>query len=129
MSRANLWLGCLTLILAACSLPVRPVQPPPTSSIERCMPRGSATGRLTEFEYANFWPVTCPGIAFGVRRFSSEKVSNAAIVLMHPDPEFGAISDCVTIGFLPDGRTSITISRIEKSSGCSGREYKAKLRF
>ena len=110
-------------LLAACSTTVQPSATRKTADIHKCMPGGSAVGRLTLFEYSNFWPTKCPGVAFGVERFGSAEASDIARDLMKPDAEFGQISKCVKVEFEIVGAATVRIDRIAKFSGCERSSY------
>ena len=54
-------------------------QPVPLSASElraECRLVGEIPGKVTLFEYANFWPDHCPGVAFAAKRYSSTEVGD-----------------------------------------------------
>ena len=81
---------CLVILLLMSSeCLAQPTLAPPTKAELRaaCNLEGEVSGTITQFEYTNFWPDHCPGIAFGVARCSSREICQAQFKLFVEDPD------------------------------------------
>jgi hypothetical protein len=85
-----------------------------------CDLNGEVSGRMSQFEYSNFWPDHCPTVAFGVARCSSRGVCQALRDLYIEDPSTHEKSARVWVRVLksegPTG-TNLVITSVRPFAG------------